>query len=108
MTSLVNPIPLVLVIATTFGVLMHDTKVDKLATAAIANPSLHSAYGASEVARTNEHVHVEKVSVGGQAHANTARFINPRTQVRDDDHRYVQAKKSPHNGGDSNGLWPSI
>jgi len=109
MTPLTNPLPFVFIFATVFGVLMHDTQADHATTVAIANPTVYTNFASSEVvSRTNEqHVHVEKVSVSGAGEAGTTR-INPHTQARDDDRRYVVAKKSVYAGGDSQGLWPSV
>jgi hypothetical protein len=108
MTPLTNPLPFFFVVATVFGVLMHDTQADHAAAVAINNPTATTNFASSEVvSRTNDqHVHVEKVSVSGSGNAGTTR-VNPHTQARDDDRRYVQAKKSIYSGGDSQGLWPS-
>lgn len=107
MLPLTNPLPLVLAIATTFGVLMHDTQVDHATTVAIVNPVSATNYAASEVtSRLNEHVHVERMSVLNELGAH--RSTNPRTQTRDDDHHYIQPKRLTSNGGDGVSLWPSV
>ncbi|MDB5159854.1 MAG: hypothetical protein JWO99_117 [Candidatus Saccharibacteria bacterium] len=100
MSPLTNPFAFVFAIATTFGVLMHDTQVDHAATVAIVNPASQASIASSEVlSRSNEHVHVEKVA-GPNQNA-------PQTQPRNDDRKYVQSKKSVYGGTDSHGLWPS-
>lgn len=107
--ALLNPAPLMFAIATTFGVLMHDTKIDHATKIAISAPAPFAEYSGSEtnVKTTSEqpHVHVEKVSIG---QVNAQRSVNPRTQVRDDDHKYVQPKRLIGGGDDKTTLWPSI
>ena len=100
MLPFTNTLPLLLAIATTFGVLMHDTQIDHATTVAIVNPASQANFASSEVlSRSNEHVHVEKVASSNQ---NTF-----QTQVRNDDRKYIQVKKSVYDGNDSYGLWPS-
>ena len=101
MSPITNPLAFMFAIATTFGVLMHDTQVDHAATVAIVNPLSHSSFSSSELlSRSNEHIHTEKVA-GPNQNA-------PQTQPRNDDRKYVQVKKSVYGGTDSQGLWPSI
>ena len=106
--ALLNPVPLAFAIATTFGVLMHDTRVDHATKIAISAPAPAAEYAGSETSKTTneqQHVHVEKVSVG---QLNAARTANPRTQVRDDDHRYIQPKRLIGGSDDKTSLWPSV
>jgi len=106
--ALLNPMPLAFAIATTFGVLMHDTKIDHAAKIAISTPAPFAEYSGSETtAKSSDqsHVHVEKVSIG---QLNAARTANPRTQVRDDDHKYVQPKRLIGGADDKTTLWPSV
>lgn len=106
MPPIVNPLPFVFIVATAFGVLMHDTQVDQATSLAVVAPANFSDFAVADAAsKSNEHVHVERVSIssqGSSAHVNT-----PKTQPRDDDHRYIQVKKHGIAGGDSTGLWPS-
>lgn len=102
--SITSPSLIVFIIATLFGVVMHDTQFDK-ATVAIATPSHFTNYAASEVSKSTEHVHVERVSITNQGSA--TRNV-PKTQPRDDDRRYIQSKKLALHSGDGNGLWPSV
>ena len=105
--ALLNPVPLAFAIATTFGVLMHDTRVDHATKIAISAPAPAAEYAGSETSKINDqqHVHVEKVSVGS---LNAARSANPRTQVRDDDYRYIQPKRLIGGADDKTTLWPSV
>jgi len=106
MSPLATPLPFLFIAATTLGLLMHDTQADHAATIAITNPVSFSDYASSEVtSRSNEHLHVEKVSVSSQR--NGASRVTTHVQARDDDRRYVQSKKSAYDGGDTHGLWPS-
>jgi hypothetical protein len=102
-----NPLPLVFTLATTFGVLLHDTQVDRAATVALTLPTALATYAAVDSAiKFAEHVHVEKVSVG--AHLPNFKNAVPRLQARDDEHRYQQNKRMYFGAGDNGYLWPSV
>ena len=96
-----------LVFATAFGVLAHDTQVDQAAVVAMAAPAALAGFALADMAsKSNEHVHVEKVSVG--SHINAARVYVPKIQPRDDDRRYIQTKKQAFYAGGGTSLWPSV
>jgi hypothetical protein len=101
MNPLTNPLPIVFIIATAFGVLMHDTQVDRAAQLAIIAPSSFSDFAVADASsKATEHVHVERVSV-----LNASRSSNPNNQPRDDHRRYIQPKKTVTSSG-SNGVLP--
>lgn len=102
--TIVNPSLIVFIIATAFGVIMHDTQVDK-ASVAITTPSHFTNYAASEVSKSTEHVHVERVSITNQG---SSTRNTPKTQPRDDDRKYIQSKKVALHSGNGAGLWPSV
>jgi len=104
MTLLLKPLSFMLVIATTFGVVMHDTQVDKATNVALNPVYYASASAADATAKSGDHVHVERFSVSNQAH--TLRSNLPKIQPRDDDRRYIQSKKITHSGNSAS-LWPS-
>lgn len=105
MPPLVNPLPFVFIIATTFGVMMHDTQVDHATSVAIVTPANFSDFAVADAAsKSNEHVHVERVAITNQGSATHHENV-PKTQPRDNHNRYVQVKKHAATGG--NGLWPS-
>lgn len=101
-----NPLTLSIIFATSLGILAHDTQVDKATIIAMAVPVSLTVFAAADSFKSNEHVHVEKVSVMNQG--STFRVSVPKIQPRDDDHRYVQSKKESLLGGDTTSLWPSI
>lgn len=101
-----NPLTLSIVFATIFGVLAHDTQVDQAAVVAVAVPAAFTAIVAADSYKSNEHVHVEKISV--MSNASVSRSNVSKMQPRDDDHQYVQTKKYVLSGGDTAGFWPSI
>ena len=107
MTPITQTFPIFFALATTFGVLMHDTQIDKATTVAIVNPIASTNYAAAEVSKSNDHVHVEKVSVYHQE-VGASKSNVPKIPPRDDNHRFMQSKKSISNGGDSPSLWPSV
>jgi len=102
-----NSLSLTLVFATVFGVLAHDTQIDQATIVAIAVPASLTGYALADMAsKSNEHVHVEKVSFA--SHINAARVYVPKVQPRDDDRKYIQGKKLAYNTGGGSGLWPSV
>jgi hypothetical protein len=101
-----NPLTLSIIFATSLGVFAHDTQLDQAAVIALAVPASFTVFAVADSFKTNDHVHVEKVSVMNQAGA--FRVNVPKIQPRDDNHRYVQSKKQLLLGGDTTGLWPSI
>lgn len=109
MLTLLKPLPIAIVFITTLGLFMHDTKTDSATLMVIAEPgsSVHST-NTKSISTSNEHIHVEKASVGSQNRASSLRLSTPRIQARDDHSQYVQSKKSMHAGGDGVSLWPSV
>ena len=108
--SIINPIALLFTLTTAFGVVIHDTQMDKAATVALTLPALtlilYAAVDAG-VKSSDPHVHVERASAPG--HINTLRAMTPRLQPREDDRRHIHTKKLLYSaGGDSVSLWPSV
>lgn len=109
MLQIVKPIPILFTFATVFGVLVHDMHIDRAATAAVALPAaLATAATADFLLKSNQHTHVDRISLGKNTSAQRAPL--PKAQPpRDDDKRYVQQKKLAYSGGDTSGsLWPSV
>lgn len=106
MPPITNPLPFVFIAATALGVLMHDTQIDQAASVAIVTPAAYSDFAVADAAsKSNEHVHVERVSVTNQGSSVRTNLL--KIQPRDDDRRYVQSKKYVSSGSGS-GLWPSV
>jgi len=107
MSSFTTPLFISLTFATAFGVLFHDTQVDKAATAAFVAPVAAASFAVINLSnKLDDHVHVEKASPADQAgglRGNIAK-APPRT----DDRRYIQSKKIFFGGSNNSGLWPSI
>ena len=106
--SLINPIPLIFTITATFGVLIHDTQLDRATTVALAVPTAFASFLAiDQVMKSSEqHVHVERVA--SPAHITALRATLPRIQPRDDDRRYTQSKRIQFSTGEAIYLWPSV
>jgi len=103
---IINPVPLLFTIATTFGVLIHDTQLDRAAKVALAMPVAFATYAAADAAmKSSDHIHVERVSVA--SNLASLRSSSPRLQPRDDDYRYGESKKLHYSGGDNGYAWPS-
>jgi hypothetical protein len=96
--SLINPASLIITVVTGFGVLVHDTKIDKATVTALSAPAIvavgyaTASYAAHEMRITADpHVHVETT---------TERLRNmvaeqPRLQTRlTDDKKYLNTKKA--------------
>lgn len=106
--TIIKPLPLIFTLATTLGVLVHDTQIDRAASVAIALPVALVSYAAidSAVKSNDPHLHVERAAIGN--HLSTLRATLPRLQPRDDDRRYVQSKKLYFDSGDTSFIWPSV
>jgi hypothetical protein len=108
MPPLINPLPFVFIIATAFGVVMHDTKVDHATSIAVVNPTYFADSVLSDaVGKSDEHIHVERASVSSQSSSATHQENVPKTQPRNDHNKYTQVKRNANSGGDNN-LWPSV
>jgi hypothetical protein len=100
-----NPLPLIFTLTATFGVVVHDTQLDRAALA-LAVPVSFATYAAVDTLKSGDsHIHVERIH--GPNTLATLRSTVPRTQPRDDDRWYNQKKLYFGTGGASY-LWPSI
>jgi len=106
--ALFKPLAFILTIATAFGVLFHDTQIDRATTVAIALPAALATYAAvdSGIKSSDSHVHVERFSV--TKHLSSLRSPLPRLQPRDDDRRHLSSKRVSAVGTDSISIWPSV
>lgn len=102
--NLINPLLIAFTISTTFGVLVHDTQLDRAATVAIALPVILAGYAAFEIKSDMVHTHVERAS-GPKNHI---RPNMPRTPPRNDDHRQLTAREDNSSNPDMAHLWPSV
>ncbi len=99
---------LAITFATAFGVVFHDTQMDKAAKLALALPATLAVYaGVDSVIKYGDgHVHVERVSA--PRHIAGLRSTLPRLQPRDDDRRQFALKRAYAYGGvGPTSLWPS-
>lgn len=106
---LINPIPLILTLSTAFGVLVHDTQIDKATATAMTMPITIVAYGAADIAlKLNDpHVHSERAPLSEGVR--DLKASQPRVQPRNgDDKKYVTQKKSSVTSFGSEYSWPSI
>ena len=112
MLKFIKPLPVIITLMTTTGILMHDMHIDKATTVAMSVPSVYESAGNTaayeKVISQNYHTHVERASI---PKVNTSfRSSLPNIQPpRDDDRRYIQNKKLLFMGGsDAQSLWPSV
>lgn len=105
---IINPTAIAFTIATTFGVLIHDTQLDRATTVALAATSSFITLAAvdASIKSGESHVHVERASA--PRHISALRATLPRVQPRDDDRRYLQSKRLYFGTGDTNYIWPSV
>jgi hypothetical protein len=103
--NIINSFAIAFTVATTAGVLVHDTQIDRATTVALALPAAVASLAAvdSAIKSGDAHVHVERVSLNHALRASV-----PRLQPRDDDRRYVQTKRMSLNVGDNSVIWPSV
>ena len=107
MQSFIKPLALTFTLATTLGVLVHDTQLDRTALAVAIPISFASIAAMDQAMKSGEsHVHVERVH--GPNTLASLRMSVPRVQPRDDDRRYIQSKKLYFGTTDSGYLWPSV
>ena len=107
MSSFTTPLFISLTFATAFGVLFHDTQVDKAATAAFVAPVAAASFAIVNLSnKLDDHVHVEKASPADQAGALRGNIA--KAPPRTDDRRYIQSKKIFFGGSNNSGLWPSV
>ncbi|MEO6109499.1 MAG: hypothetical protein ABIP50_00605 [Candidatus Saccharimonadales bacterium] len=107
--ALINPLPLVFTLVTTFGVLVHDTQIDRATTLAVVVPASYATFAALDTATrlSDDHIHVERFSTSTHL-ASLIRSV-PRIQPRDeDDHHYIQSKKVNFGSNYNGYLWPSV
>ena len=108
MFPIINPTALAFTLFTTFGVLVHDTQLDRAALAAVVPVVSFASFAAfdSVMKSGDSHVHVERVH--GPNTLATLRMSVPRIQPRDEDRRYIQSKKVYFGTGGASYLWPSV
>ena len=107
MQLFVHPLAIAFTLATTAGVVMHDTQLDRATTVALALPAAAAITYAgvdNAIKSGDAHVHVERAEAPKQ----NIRAATPRLQPRDDDRRYLLNKKVYFGGADTSGLWPSV
>ncbi|MES2630758.1 MAG: hypothetical protein V4611_02280 [Patescibacteria group bacterium] len=103
----VNLAPYIFIVAIAVGVLVHDLRIDKATSVALALPAMLATYGAAHfVGSGGEHVHVERVAFSNQSSVFHSSL--PKVTPRDNDRHYVQPKKSITSGGSHASLWPSV
>ncbi len=106
MSPFIKSSSILIVIATTFGVLMHDIHLDKAA-AVISLPAYIASTNALEKTLSpHYHTHVERASL---PRPSAFRSSLPNIQPpRDDNRKYNQTKKLFLTGGDALSYWPSV
>jgi hypothetical protein len=104
----IKPLSLLFTVVATFGVLVHDTQVDRATTVALALPTAFATFAAIDTMAksTDQHVHVERASAPKQL--GSLQLSIPRIQPRDDERRYIQSKKIAFGSMDSGIIWPSV
>lgn len=90
-SSLVQRTLITMAVLTSFGVLVHDTKLDQAATLALALPVGLVVLAQIPTLHSEGHTHVERVSFDKSAHLTSG---TPRVQPRDDHRKYVLGKRT--------------
>jgi hypothetical protein len=112
MLNFIKPLPVIITLMTTTGILMHDMHIDKATTVAMSLPSTMASTGTSagyeKIISQNYHTHVERASIP-RVHTSFRSSLPNIQPPRDDDRRYIQNKKLLFmGGGDAQSLWPSV
>jgi hypothetical protein len=106
---LLNPLPILLTLTTSLGVVFHDTQIDRASTTALAVPATFATYGTADSAiKLNDpHVHTERFNVADNMQVMRS-SDQPRTQVRgEQDKKYISVKRYVSDGMGSEYHWPS-
>lgn len=91
--SILNPIAILISLTTASGILVHDTKIDKVASVALSAPAVIATYDApSKLASFGgeAHTHVERASFSQTV--NTLNAHTPSLQPRTDDKKHLMQK----------------
>lgn len=93
--TLISPLAIILSLSATTGVLLHDTKVDKMTALALATPiaaSRHVSEDSSVRLESTPHTHVERASLehASRELRNRTPRVNPRGN---EDKKYRLQKK---------------
>jgi hypothetical protein len=95
-TNIINPIAILISLATASGILVHDTKIDKAASVALSTPAIMASYDAPGKAisfNSDVHTHIERVSFSQTI--NTLNAHTPSVQPRTDDKKHLMQKHVP-------------
>jgi hypothetical protein len=106
---LINPLSLILTLATSFGVLLHDTQLDRATSISLALPTTFATIKVNDISikLSDPHLHVELISY--TENIDGLRLAQPRIQPRSgEEKRYVASKKFSSDTEGSEYIWPSV
>lgn len=95
LTLLLNPLAIFLSLSTLLGVIVHDTRIDKAASVALALPAALASYdGSAKLVHASDfHTHVERISFAQAAHIFS---VSPSLQPRvHEDKRHLLQQNVP-------------
>lgn len=95
-TQIINPIIVAMSLSTSVGVLLHDTRIDKMTATALSLPSLVTYADVDKVSgfKSDFHTHVERGSLTQAVQDLKAQ--NPRIQPRENtDKKHLMQKYAP-------------
>jgi hypothetical protein len=94
-TQLFHSIIIAMSLSTTTGILLHDTRIDKMTATALSTPSLVTYADIDKVAfKADLHPHVERTSFSQVVH--DIHNQNPRIQPRENhDRKHMMQKYAP-------------
>jgi hypothetical protein len=87
--TLTTPVSLIISLAALAGVTLHDTKIDKLATAFAGIPAMMTTAENNNRGFGDQHTHVERISL------NDMNSSQPRTMARSDQKKHMIQKNAP-------------
>ncbi len=90
---LINPLPYLLSLSATMGVVVHDLKIDQFTTTLLAAPAIIASYeGVHNVIKMGDpHTHAERASISELGRSVTREA--PRQQPRNDNKKYRMENK---------------
>lgn len=109
MLKYIKPSFATLAVFVTFGVLVHDMHIDRMATVAASVPMALATYGlVDNMLKKSDHTHIDRAAFPKNFTMPGRSSSLPDFQSRDKDRRYIQNKKVfISGGGELNSLWPS-
>jgi len=109
-STIINPLPIIVSLAIVLGVFAHDTQIDKALVAAVSRPAtiMNENYNPIKLLVVDQHIHMDSGAINTSVYSGFG-SQQPSTQPRtQDDKKYIAQKRLSGNFFGSVYHWPSI